>query len=506
MPVEPRQQRYDVIIIGSGIGGLGLATYLAQEGRSVLVLERHYRAGGFTHAFRRKKYLFDGAVRVVAGAEGNHLLSFLLGEAGLRGQIPFIPIADAYRAIYPEHDITVPATVEALTETYCSQFPHEAQNIRALIAEMLRVYHSTARLLFEPSTAAVLGDEMVRKYRGRSFRDMVGAFVKEPRVASMLSSLWGYYGVTPTHASALFFSYALMRYFVEGIYYVKGSFQAFADAFVGRLRSLGGELCLLQEVKQVVVQQGAVRGVQLASGAFIEAPIVVSNGDLSQLISQLVGEHQFPPRYLRRIGKLERSLPAFEVFFGTDLPLEQLGLGHETLLFDDYDYDAVFDRQRRIHELGISALGGMVLSCPSIADPGLAPPGCHTAVLTTLVPFDIGRPWKEAKPEFEQTMLAFAERIVPGLRNHITYLESGTPTTMERYTGNSQGASYGWDQGMSQELSRPSTGTPIQGLHLTGHWTGSGGGVVSVLLTSYRLAQQLTRAHESTQLQAGGVA
>ena len=84
-----------------------------------------------------------------------------------------------------------------------------------------------------------------------------------------------------------------------------------------------------------------------------------------------------------------------------------------------------------------------------------------------------------------------AEQAIPKLSEHLEYVESGTPLTMERYTNNSFGAIYGWEQNMKQMISRPQHETPIKGLYLSGHWTDPGGGVVSVLLSSYKLYQKL---------------
>ena len=59
------EEKYDTIVIGSGIAGLTTAAFLSKEGKSVLVLERHYTAGGFTHVFKRKGYEWDVGVHYI---------------------------------------------------------------------------------------------------------------------------------------------------------------------------------------------------------------------------------------------------------------------------------------------------------------------------------------------------------------------------------------------------------------------------------------------------------
>ena len=89
-----------------------------------------------------------------------------------------------------------------------------------------------------------------------------------------------------------------------------------------------------------------------------------------------------------------------------------------------------------------------------------------------------------------------AEQAIPELGAHLDYVESGTPLTMERFTNNSQGATYGWEQNMKQMTSRPQLGTPINGLFIAGHWTDPGGGVVSAVLSGYKLYQKIIQESE----------
>ena len=209
------------------------------------------------------------------------------------------------------------------------------------------------------------------------------------------------------------------------------------------------------------------------------------------MMNDLVGEEHFPARFRKKVSNLTISMSAFEVFIGTDLPLQDMDLAHETFVYNVYDYEEIFRQHTQLKELGTAGFSGLAISCPSLADPTLAPEGKHTVIITTLVPYDIGGDWKELKAEYEQALIKMAEKAIPNLSEHLDYVESGTPLTMERYTNNSFGAIYGWEQNMKQMISRPQHETPIKGLYLSGHWTDPGGGVVSVLLSSYKLYQKL---------------
>ncbi|MFA9557767.1 phytoene desaturase family protein [Evansella sp. AB-rgal1] len=491
MPKKRMKDKYDIIIVGAGIGGLGAATYLAQEGYSVLVLEKHYRVGGYAHSFRRNKYIFDSAVRIVAGAEGDGLLHDLLRKAGLDDTLPFIKLDEVYTAVYPEHQFTVHAGVQSFIDSYSTMFPHERQNIENLIKEMEDLYDATIHMLHAESPLAALSNPLVMKYRSLTFHEMLESFIDDPKLQFMLAALWGYYGASPTAGSAMYFSYAIMSYFKEGIYYLEGSFQTLADSFVKRIEACGGDVFINSEVTKIEVEDKAVKGVFLKKGHYIEAPVIISNGDMLKMIHSLVGVEKFSSRYRKKVDSLTLSMSAFEVFIGTDLPLEDMGLSHETFVYTDYDYDHIFQSHSDLKKLGIKGLKGLAISCPSLVDPSLSPEGKHTIIITTLVPYDIGGDWKSLKPEYEKALITLAEKAIPGLSEHIDFVESGTPLTMERYTNNSFGAIYGWEQTKKQMTTRPQHETPIKGLYLSGHWTDPGGGVVSVLLSSYKLFEKL---------------
>lgn len=95
----------------------------------------------------------------------------------------------------------------------------------------------------------------------------------------------------------MFFAYAIMSYFKEDIYYSRGSFQKLADAFVKRIEELGGEVCLRNEVLKIEVEDKRVKGVHIQTGEYVEAPLIVCNGDFLKLVHNLVGEEHFPERY-----------------------------------------------------------------------------------------------------------------------------------------------------------------------------------------------------------------
>jgi prolycopene isomerase len=218
----------------------------------------------------------------------------------------------------------------------------------------------------------------------------------------------------------------------------------------------------------------------------VRAPLVISNADARQTVSELVGEEHFPRRYRQRLAAASASISAFVVYAATSLDLARHELAHETFLYAGPDHDAAH----------ASALGPdasptwLSLTAPSALDPGLAPRGESLLVLTSLIDARAARRWRDAKPAYQAALLALAERRLPGLARELRFAEGATPRSFERYTRNQAGALYGFDVTPAQVgPGRLDNETPLPGLLLAGHWTRPGGGVVGVVRSGVRTAR-----------------
>jgi prolycopene isomerase len=180
---------------------------------------------------------------------------------------------------------------------------------------------------------------------------------------------------------------------------------------------------------------------------------------------------------------MKPSLSALVAFVASDLPLETADIAHETFLFPSWDHDAAFASCSSDRPTWLS------LTVPTLADPTLAPPNEHLITLTTLVRHDAA-PWRESKDGAAAHMLELAGRYLPDLEASVRYLDFATPRTMERYTRNTGGAAYGWEVSPSQVgPGRLPMTTPVEGLHLVGHWTQPGGGVYGVVWSGVQAAR-----------------
>jgi phytoene dehydrogenase-like protein len=492
---ESRRDVYDVIVVGSGIGGLTAAALLARAGRSVLVVERHDRVGGYAHAFRRGRYLFDSAVHLVGGCEpvetpGGGMIHSLLSNLGVRERCEFARIDPCYAAVYPGAALQAPCSIEGFVEVHAGEDRAAAKALRQFLQECLDIREETRRASQLPSPFGAVTDARrfptLLRYRRATLAQVLDAQLDSPELKALVGTLWPYLGLPPSRLSFLYFANMLMSYLVDGAFCCRGSFQRFADALAAAITARGGEILLKSSVRRIQVEDGCVRGVVLEHGQRIESPLVLSNADARQTVEEMVGPEAFPARYVASLRRMKPSLSSFIVHAAASLPLDPRETCHETFLYSSFDHD-------RAHR---SSLAGdpcwLSVTVPTLADPGLAPAGEHLLILTTLVPYGARSRWRAGKDGLARRLLGIAEHHFPGLGGRLEFVESGTPRTLERYTRNTDGALYGWELSPTQVGSgRLSGSTPITGLRLVGHWTQPGGGVYGVVSSGIMTARSV---------------
>ncbi len=485
----PQHDAYDVAVVGAGLGGLAAAACLAKAGKHVLIVDRGDGSGGCAHCFRRDGYVFDPAIHVTTGAEEGGIVRDLLEALGARDRVEFIALDTFYGAFYPAATFVTPPTLEPMIEAHCRVVPQAADDIESFLRLCNQVYVESRQMAFRVGLAEM--NQLVRefptffRYRTATAGDVLAETVADPRARAVCTTLWPYAALPPDLLPLTQLSAYLIGLGTAPVY-CRGGFQELAEALVWSITENGGEVLLNTTVDRITLLDGRVSGVVLDNGAEIRAQAVVSNVDGRQTFETLIGRENVPASVLRRLDRLELSLSAFIVFTATTLDLANSGLGHEMFAYEQWDHEASY---RAVLD---GRPAGMWISLPSLADSSLAPTGENIVIITSLMPYDIGEPWPQAKERYTDELLGRADSVLPGFRDKLTYVESATPETIESFTRAPRGSIYGWALTLDQMgTKRLRQETPIGGLYLAGQWTEPGPSAIRVLISGAEAARKI---------------
>ena len=496
--VREGENDFDAVIIGSGLGGLSCAAAVARQGFKPLVLEKHDRPGGYATTFSRPGgFVFDVSLHSTTVGDRNGVHNLIFGFPEIT-DVEFVPHRNLYRTIYPEHDVRVPQKdVAGYVKLLAGFFPDEQQGIQGLLDDMKGLTEDIGRL--SNARGKVDMSRFPQDFPflfsnfGKTWGAMVSARIKNPKLQSIVSSLWGYYGLPPSKLSSFYYALPTYGYLQHGGYYPKGKSQRISDAFVKFIADRGGKVMLNTKVVEILTKDHAAYGVKTADGKEYTGKVVVSNANAFDTIHSMPHEGDFLKEYVGKFDHYSVSLSSFQVFLGLKEDLVgKIGIEDTEIFYQtSYDHEASY-KAALTADMDNTGYG---LTLYDNLHKGYSPEGKNTLNLLVLQGYDH---WKEFEADYfkgnKTTYRAEKERIaniiikkaeetlLPGLSSAIEVKEIATPLTNLRYTGNTRGAIYGWDQtlGNSGQNRVPHT-TPIKNLYLSGAWTRPGHGYGGVI-------------------------
>ncbi len=468
----------DVVVIGAGIGGLTCGAYLAKKGKKVKVFEQHYVPGGCCTSFSRKGFKFDAGVLHLTGGKESGAFQRVLSALEIENEFEFKE--QFQRFIFPSLTIDSSRDAKDLPRQLKELFPRESRGITKLFDTMKSIYEDVKKL---PTLSPLLS-----KYKQSSFQDLVDEHIKDAKLKAICYANWHLW-YPMWRSSAVDYAALLVTEQLRGYYYPVGGIQTVPDTLVRVLKRHGGEIEYKAFVDKIILENGKAAGIETRKGKRIRAARVVSNIAARPTFLNLVGEENLPKDFVKTLNQLEISLSSFYVYLGVDIDPRTAGVdAPETIVYETHDNKREWNRLLK-GELAIPCFG---IAIPTLVDPSLAPQGKHVVVIMTMAPYYlVGKSWREEKKRFAGKLIAKAEKLIPGLSQHIAVQDAATPLTYERYTLNSLGAAMGWAFSPRMFLKRLEQKTPVPNLYLAGHWTMPGGGVPAVALSGLRAAHMI---------------
>jgi carotene isomerase len=502
----------DVVVIGSGIGGLSCAALLARYGLDVIVCESHSIPGGAAHSFDRNGFKFDSGPSLYSGlsySPSANPLKHVLDA--IEEQIPCVPY-DTWGCCLPEGNFD--------TSVGDDQFCDVLAKLRGQTA--VKEWRELQRIMKPLSAAAIaLPPAALRLDLGAfftagkfiasflphglnaikltgSFSSIMDSVIRDPFIRNWLDLLCFLLSGLPadgTIAAEVAFMFAdWYRPGVKLDYPVGGS-GALVDALVRGLKKYGGQLLLNAHVKKVLIDRNRAVGVTLSNGKEIRAKqAVVSNSSVWDTLKLLPDSPS-----LQRYRDRRKNTPECDSFMHLHLGIDAHGIREDLACH----YIVVND-----WNLGISAPQNViVVSIPSVLDPSLAPTGKQVIHVYTPgnEPYhlwqDLDRrseKYARQKQERTEVMWQALERIIPDIRSRCEVTLVGTPLTHERFLRRHRG-SYGPAIQAGKQLF-PGATTPLPGLFCCGDSTFPGIGLPAVAASGTIAANTLVSVEKHLDL------
>jgi all-trans-retinol 13,14-reductase len=477
------ERRIDIIVIGSGIGGLTAAAALAKRGRRVLVLEQHTQLGGLTQVFHRHGYSFATGVHYIGGVGDQPGPEGMFGRL-LRllsdGRLRFSSVGSPYDIVrLPGMEFPIEAPFEAFRARLVATFPDETASIDQFFRDC-QAAGKTSQMLFQargmPTPLAAILRFLYAKRIRRALDTMVAGAVRhirDRRLAAILAARWGDHGMTPDRAPLAIHALVTGSYF-SGAYYPAGGPATFATSLGETITGAGGMLRTRTAVSGIRVANGRVAGVRLEDGETIDAPIVISAMGAQNTAAAL--PDYVAPKWRATIGSLKPSVTYVTLYLGFRGDIRLHGATAANVwVYESDDIGAVWERP------GVEDAPSMFVSFPSVKNSDHADPEHHTAEVVVICRWEPFAPWAASQPhhrpaEYQALKARMAERLLAQFRRHfpplaplVDFHELSTPLSQAAFVGADHGAMYGLE--MSPERLRDPAlriRTPVPGLLLAG--------------------------------------
>ena len=435
--LEGTRPQYDVIVIGSGLGGLTAANMLAKDGYSVLLLEHHHKLGGLATWFHRKGgHIFDislhgfpvGMIKTCRKYWNREIADSIVQLKAIRFDNPQFSLSttfdrDDFTRILQEKFRVPKESIDAFFDAARGMNFYDDQQMttRQLFEKFFPGRDDVVRLLMEPITYAN------------------GSTLDDPAIS---------YGIV------------FSNFMSKGVYTFQGGTDKIISMMQAELIKNGVDIRTHSLVERIVVEGRQVTGV-VANGKTIKARSVVSNANAKSTVCNLVGDEHFDSGFAEEARKVRINNSSCQVYIGIKKgeAIDFVGDLYFTSVAEKFDSEKL--RSRNITSRTYS------FYYPTTR-PGS---DMYSIVASTNANYE---DWANLSPEeyqaskqelIESTVDALG-KYVPGVRDKIDYLEAATPKTFERYTLHPNGTSFGTKfEGLKISMGLPAQ---IRGLFHTG--------------------------------------
>jgi phytoene dehydrogenase-like protein len=411
--IEKAKDSYDVIVVGSGLGGLTVSNRLARAGHQVLLLEYHHRLGGLATWFIRKNHIFDVSLH-----------GFPYGMVKTCRKYWNEAIKNS---IVQLKNIVFDNPQFSLTTTFDRKdFTLILQKKFGISGKVIDDFFTTARKMNFYDDLAMSTRELFEKF-----------FPGRTDVHRLLMEPITYANGSTLDDPAITYGIVFSNFMDKGVFTFQGGTDHLIGMMSDELEANGVTICTRSKVERIVIEKGRVKGV-MVDGRVISAPCVISNSGITNTVDSLAGREAFPDDFLAEFDKVKINNSSCQVYIGIK-PGEsfpEVGDLLFTSTAPEFDSLELCDMKTKSRTFSIY----YPRTRPANPD--------YTVVASMNGNYDdwadlTDEEYHAAKEAMIERSLVDLERYIPDIRSKIDWLEAATPKTFNRYTLHTKGTSFG---------------------------------------------------------------
>ena len=484
-----------IIVIGSGFGGLGVASRLLSAGHDVTIIEKRDKLGGRAYVYEKKGFKFDGGPTVITAP---FMFDDIWEAAGKKRSdyVEFVPCDPFYRIFdhngekfdyNNDHEFTIKEIEK--------RSPGDVAGYEKFLATTKAIFQKGfVELADQPFLKFMdmmkVAPDLIKLQSYKTVYKYVSKFIKDDFLRQCFSFHPLLVGGNPFDTTSI---YAMIHYLERewGVHYAMGGTGAIVNAFEKLIVEQGGKFHLETEVDEILVKNGKAIGVRLKNGDILDADIVVANSDVGFTYKNMIDSKHRRKYTDKKIDRTKYSMSLFVIYFGTKKRYLDSGLAHHNIILGKR-YKGLLDDI--FHKKHVADDFSLYLHMPTITDSSIAPEGHEGFYVLSPVPhLDSGTDWNEFAPKYRDAIMDFLEEnYLPDLQKNIVAEHYIDPLHFKEVLNSHKGSAFSVEPILTQSAwFRPhNKSEDVEDLYFVGAGTHPGAGLPGVLSSSI-IAQDL---------------